>query len=159
MQITSDGSITITNNQKITGLANPTVDTDASTKFYVDDSIDNEPVIVPLDITGLSNANIATIIEDIYPAANKKNGSYAYVPTSTLTGATVSGIDVNSVANKSFIAVDANGVQNESVLQDIAFNNASGTVSSSVARGLKRYKVQAGTWVFDTDLGSSGGLW
>ena len=67
MQITSDGTITITNNQKITGLANPTTDTDASNKFYVDDSIDNEPLIVPLDITGLTNANIATIIEDIYP--------------------------------------------------------------------------------------------
>ena len=159
LQLTSDGSITITNNQKITGLAEPTTNTDAATKFYVDDSIDNEPVIVPLDITGLSNANIATIIEDIYPAATKKTGSYAYVPTSTLTGATVSGIDINSVANKSFIAVDANGVQNQSVIQDIAFNNASGTVSSSVARGLKRFKVQAGAWVFDTDLGSSGGLW
>ncbi len=159
LQITSDGAITITNNQKISGMANPTSNQDAATKFYVDDSLDDEPVIVPLDITGLTNANIATIIEDIYPAANKKTGSYAYVPTSTLTGATVSGININSVANKSFIAVDANGVQNESVLQDIAFNNASGTVSSSVARGLKRYKVQAGTWVFDTDLGSSGGLW
>ena len=159
LQITSDGSITITNNQKITGLAEPTTNTDAATKFYVDDSLDNEPVIVPLDITGLSNANIATIIEDIYPAATKKTGSYAYVPTSTLTGATVSGIDVNTVASKSFIAVDSNGVQNESVLQDIAFSNASGTVNASVARGLKRFKVQAGSWVFDTDLGSSGGLW
>jgi hypothetical protein len=159
LQITSDGSITITNNQKITGLAEPTTNTDAATKFYVDDSLDNEPVIVPLDITGLSNANIATIIEDIYPAATKKTGSYAYVPTSTLTGATVSGIDINSVANKSFIAVDANGVQNQSVLQDVAFSAASGTVSSSVTRGLKRFKVQAGAWVFDTNLGSSGGLW
>ena len=112
-----------------------------------------------MDITGLSNANIATIIEDIYPATTKKTGSYAYVPTSSLTGATVSGIDVNSVASKSFIAVDANGVQNQSVLQDIAFSNASGTVNASVARGLKRFKVQAGSWVFDTDLGSSGGLW
>ena len=159
LQLTSDGSITITNNQKITGLAEPTTNTDAATKFYVDDSLDNEPVIVPLDITGLSNANIATIIEDIYPAATKKTGSYAYVPTSTLTGATVSGIDINSVANKSFIAVDANGVQNQSVLQDVAFSAASGTVSSSVTRGLKRFKVQAGAWVFDTNLGSSGGLW
>ena len=159
LQITSDGAISITNNQKITGLAEPTTNTDAATKFYVDDSLDNEPVIVPLDITGLSNANIATIIEDIYSASTKKTGSYAYVPTSSLTGATVSGIDVNSVASKSFIAVDANGVQNQSVLQDIAFSNASGTVNASVARGLKRFKVQAGSWVFDTDLGSSGGLW
>jgi hypothetical protein len=159
LQLTSDGSITITNNQKITGLAEPTTNTDAATKFYVDDSFDNEPVIVPLDITGLTNANIATIIEDIYPAATKKTGSYAYVPTSTLTGATVTGVDVNSVANKSFVAVDANGVQNQSVVQDIAFTDAAGTVNASVTRGLKRFKVQASAWVFDTDLGSSGGLW
>ena len=149
LQLTSDGSITITNNQKITGLAEPTTNTDAATKFYVDDSIDNEPVIVPLDITGLSNANIATIIEDIYPAATKKTGSYAYVPTSTLTGATVSGIDINSVANKSFIAVDANGVQNQSVIQDIAFNNARNCQFR--CQGQKGLKVQAGAWVFDTD--------
>lgn len=159
LQLTSDGSINITNNQKITGLAEPTTNTDAATKFYVDDSFDNEPVIVPLDITGLTNANIATIIEDIYPAATKKTGSYAYVPTSSLTGATVTGVDINSVANKSFVAVDANGVQNQSVVQDIAFTNASGTVNASVTRGLKRFKVQASAWVFDTDLGSSGGLW
>ena len=159
LQLTSDGSITITNNQKITGLAEPTTNTDAATKFYVDDSFDNEPVIVPLDITGLTNANIATIIEDIYPAATKKTGSYAYVPTSSLTGATVTGVDVNSVANKSFVAVDANGVQNQSVVQDIAFTDAAGTVNASVTRGLKRFKVQASAWVFDTDLGSSGGLW
>ena len=63
LQLTSDGSITITNNQKITGLAEPTTNTDAATKFYVDDSFDNEPVIVPLDITGLTNANIATLIQ------------------------------------------------------------------------------------------------
>ena len=33
----SNGAITITNNQKITGLAEPTTNTDAATKFYVDD--------------------------------------------------------------------------------------------------------------------------
>ena len=102
----------------------------------------------------------------MYPAANKKNGSYAYVATTTLTGATVSGIsfqDTNAAnpgyINKSFVAVDANGVQNESVVQDFGIANAAGTVAVNIQRGLKRFVVSTNAWVFDTDLGSSGGLW
>ncbi len=160
LQLTSNGAIQITNNQQIGGLANPTGDQDAATKFYVDDQINLEPVLMSLDVTGLSNAQVATIIEDVYPAANKKTGSYAYITTSTITGATVSGINVDTpVLTKSFIAVDSNGVQNESVLQDIAFTNASGTVNVTIGRGLKRFIVTGTTWVFDADLGSSGGLW
>ena len=160
LQITSNGDIAITNNQKITGLADPISNQDASTKFYVDDQINLEPVLMNLDVTGLTNAQVATILEDVYPASNKKTGSYAYITTSTITGATVSGINVDTpVLTKSFIAVDSNGVQNESVLQDIAFTNASGTVNVTIGRGLKRFIVSGSTWVFDTDLGSSGGLW
>lgn len=159
LQLESNGSITITNNQKITGLAEPTDNTDAATKFYVDDQINIEPVVMSLDITGLNNSQIASIIEDIYPAGNKKAGTYAYVATSTLTGATVTGVDIDSVKNISRIAVDSNGVQNESVVQDISFASATGAVNASVARGLKRFVVSTGQWQFDTDLGSSGGLW
>ena len=160
LQITSTGAITITNNQKISGLADPIDNQDAATKFYVDDQINQEPVIMNLDVTGLSNAQVATIIEDVYPAANKKTGSYAYITTASITGATVSGINVDTpVLTKSFIAVDSNGVQNESVLQDIAFTNASGTVNVTISRGLKRFIVASSTWVFDADIGSSGGLW
>ena len=108
----------------------------------------------------LSNAEIATIIEDVYPASNKKPGTYAYVVTSSITGATVSGINVDTpVLTKSFIAVDSNGVQNESVLQDIAFTAASGTVQVVLDRGLKRFQVVGTTWVFESDRPSSGGLW
>ena len=159
LQLESTGSITITNNQKITGLAEPTTNTDAATKYYVDDQINLEPVVMSLDITGLSNSNISTIIEDIYPASNKKTGTYAYIATSTIAGATVTGIDVDAAKNISYVAVDANGVLNQSVVQDVAFASASGGVNVTISRGLKRFRVAAGAWVFDNDLGSSGGLW
>jgi|TARA_B110000438_G_scaffold152328_1_gene146369 hypothetical protein len=160
LQITSTGAIAITNNQRITGLADPTQNQDASTKYYVDDQINTEPVIMNLDISdGITNAQMATIIEDIYPAGNKKVGTFAYVTTTSMAGINVTGIDVGAVATKSFISVDSNGVQNESVLRDIAFTNATGTSTPTIARGLKRFIVVGTTWVFNGDISSSGGLW
>ena len=41
----------------------------------------------------------------------------------------MTGIDITAVATKSFIAVDSAGVQNESVMQDIGFTDATGTVT------------------------------
>jgi hypothetical protein len=160
LQINSAGAIHITNNQEITGVANPTTNQAVATKYYVDDQINIEPVILTLDITGpggvdLASTEIASIIDDVYPAANKKVGTFAYVITQTIGSATVTGIDVNSVLTKSTIAVDANGVQNESVLQDIGFTPASGTVNVSITRGLKRFKVVGVTWVFDNDIVST----
>ena len=166
LQIASTGAITITNNQRISGLANPTSDQDAATKVYVDDKIADEPVILTIDPGSLTNAEIATIIEDIYPAANKKTGSYAYVICSSVSGATVQNIsfqDSNAgnpgYITKSLIAVDSNGVQNESVVQDFGIANATGTVQTNVTRGLKRFIVSGNLWVFESDRGSSGGLW
>jgi len=113
-----------------------------------------------LDISdGITNAQMATIIEDIYPAGNKKVGTFAYITTSTMAGISVTGINIGAVTTKSFISVDSNGVQNESVLQDIAFTNATGTSTPSITRGLKRFIVVGTTWVFNGDLSSSGGLW
>lgn len=151
LQIASADTITI-NNRRITGIATPTSSSDAATKDYVDGIIDAEPVILSLDISGLSNNDIAIVIESLYPAASKANGTYARVSTTSINSSSVSGIDIDAVANKSLIAVDSNGTQNVSVLQDIAFNDASGTVSITVTRGLKRFVVSGGTWTFDTDL-------
>ena len=136
-------------------MSNPTANQDVATKYYVDDQINSEPVIMPIDNTNLTNPQIAAIIQQIYPAVNKKTGTYAYVPTFTTSGGTVSGIDIDAVKNISYISVDSNGVQNEPVVQDIAFTDASGTMTPNVVRGLKRFIVQSGpppTWVWDVDL-------
>lgn len=165
LQIKSAGAIHLTTSQEITGVAEPTTNSSVATKFYVDDQLNEEPVIMTMDISlpggnSLSNAQIATIIDDVYPAGNKKTGSYAYVLINSISGAQVTGINVDTpVLSKSFIAVDSNGVQNESVLQDIAFTAASGTVNVDIDRGLRRFIVSGGLWVFDSLRSSSGGLW
>ena len=154
LTLKSSGDIVI-DSTKITGVSNPTANQDVATKYYVDDQINSEPVIMPIDNTNLTNPQIAAIIQQIYPAVNKKTGTYAYVPTFTTSGGTVSGIDIDTVKNISYISVDSNGVQNEPVVQDIAFTDASGTMTPNVVRGLKRFIVQSGpppTWVWDVDL-------
>ena len=158
LNINSAGTITLTSSQRITGLATPTSGTDAANKDYVDNAFSTAPVILSLDITGLVAADVAYILEELVPASSKDNGTFAYLATiDTALGATVSGIVVDIRANTdpdngevlalSKIAVDSNGTQNESVVQDVAANNtASGTVNLTVTRGFARIQVNGGIW-------------
>lgn len=164
LQLESAGSITV-NSQKIEGVANPTQPQDVATKDYVDTLVDSEPVVLSLDITGLSNAQIALIINDLFPASGKEEGTEAKVHTLVYSGV-VEAIDVpvstipdsTGTLNIELVAVDSNGTQNESAVKSIAYNNANpatGTVTLNTTRGLKRFTVQSGNWTFDTDLVSS----
>jgi hypothetical protein len=148
------GAINLQTQQKITNLADPTANQDAATKIYVDTQISSEPVVFSLDITGLAtpDTQIPLILESMFPAATKQNGTYAFIHTTESSASTAENIDVDAAKNISFVAVDSNGTQNESVVQDIAFFPASGTVNITISRGLKRFEVQAGAWVFDTNL-------
>ena len=55
-------------------------------------------------------------------------------------------MDVESAKNVSYISVDSNGTQNESVVQDIVFDGASGNVSLSASRSLMRYQSNGTAW-------------
>lgn len=166
LNINSAGTINV-NNQKITGVTTPVSFADAvaagdpgledsadtvATKGYVDTQIDSERVIITLDTTGLTDQQIGFILNSVYPASEKEEGTQGFVITQTLSGSTASNIDVDAVKNISYIPVDANGTLNESVVQDIAFFPASGNVTVSITRGLKRYEVQTGNWVFQSDV-------
>ena len=108
-----------------------------------------------MDVTGLNDTQIGLVLNDLVPAGNVANGTTARIHCTTLGGASVTGIDIGAVTTKSFIAVDAAGVQNESVLQDIGFTNATGTVTVSVTRSLKEYVTSGGSWAFSQNLSSS----
>ena len=169
INITSVGDITI-NSQKITGLATPTSNSDAATKAYVDSAGQTVPVALALDITGLTTPNpagtgngpstdVQAILENISPASAARNGTVAKIHCTSYAGATVTGIgisvstDSSGVLQKSSIAVDSAGTQNETVIADVvAANTASGTVSLVPTRYTMTFTITGSVWTFTSTV-------
>jgi len=165
LSITTGGTITL-NSQKITGVATPTTATDVTNKAYVDTSVATIPIAFALDITGLTSPNpagtgngpivdVRSILESISPANSAREGTVATIHCTSYVGATVTGINITVTTNgtgvlqKSTIAVDSAGTQNESVIQDItAANPASGTVVLTPSRHTMIFTVTGATWTF-----------
>jgi len=157
--ITAGGDITITDNQKITGIADPENAQDAANKRYIDSEIQAETIVFSMDITGLGTEstledNVAAFLEDLHPASEKTN-AIARIHTTSYTGAIVEGIavtvsldpDTSGVLTKSTIAVDSNGTKNESVIADItSTNSASGIAILTPSRGLLVYESNGSSW-------------
>lgn len=89
LQITSASDIVINNNRKITGVGDPSSAQDVSTKNYVDMTVGSKLLSLSLDITGLTNTQIASVINDVSPASTTVNGKLARVHTFYYSGATV----------------------------------------------------------------------
>ena len=168
--ITGGGDINITDTQKIAGVgkaisAKKAVElgvTESSagtvaTKEYADEEIATSDLAFSMDITGMGTSTalqnaLAIYLNDMYPAAALNTNKVARIHTTSYAGATVQGVDVESAKNVSYIAVDSNGTQNESVVQDIVFDagGASGTVILSPARTLMTYKSNGTAWSYQS---------
>lgn len=170
--VTGGGDINITDSQKITGVAKAvsarkaaeltiteSLDTTVTTKAYVDEEIVTETIVFSMDITGLGvgttlQNSVAVYLNDLYPAVSLNTNKIARIHTTSYTGATVQGVDVEAAKNVSYIAVDSNGVQNESVVQDIVFaaEGASGNVILTPARAMMTYKSNGTGWAYQTTV-------
>lgn len=170
IQITANGDIAV-DFQKITGVADPTQPRDAANKKYVDESKVSEDIVMSLDVTGLGTGitlinNVASFLDDLYPATSDKNEKIVKILTVSYSAASVSGISVSvrevsepdngETLTVSRISVDSNGTKNESVLQDIAATNTlSGVVSLTPSRALMVYQIQIDpvtgpSWVYNS---------
>jgi hypothetical protein len=110
-----------------------------------------------MDITGLGTSNalqtaVSTYLNDLYPATTLNTNKIARIHTTSYAGATVEGVDVESAKVVSYIPVDANGTENESVVQDVVFDagGASGTVILSPSRAMMIYKSSGASWSYQS---------
>ena len=168
--ITAGNDINVTDNQKITGVAKAvsarkaaellvteSIDSTVTTKEYVDEEIVTETIVFSMDITGLGTGialqnAVASYLGDLYPAATLNTNKVARIHTTSYAGATVEGVDVEAAKNISYIAVDSNGTQNESVVQDVTFDaeGASGNVILTPARAMMTYKSSGTAWAYQS---------
>jgi len=157
VNITANGDIAIQDSRKITGLADPENNQDAATKIYVDIQIAIEPIVFSMDITGLGagatlQTAVGSFLTELYSPVGINTGKIARIHTTSYAGATVEGVDIESVKNISLIAVDSNGTQNESVVQDIVFDpeGASGTVVLEPSRTMMTYQSTGLVWQYQS---------
>jgi hypothetical protein len=160
------GPVSLTTTQRITNVSDPSSAQDVATKNYVDSQINLEVIALALDVTGLGTAgstqqhtNIATILNDIAPVSIKQDGTEARVHCTTTTGATatLTGASLDLAFNESTTLVQQldNGGNDDgsiSVIQSAVFNDATGSITSTVTRTLKLFRITAGAWVYVEDL-------
>ena len=170
LTVNAAGDTSFSNN-KIIDVATPTDGTDVANKAYVDTQISASSLIVPIDVTGLTDPNdiftgdgpvnsIRNILQLLRNASATENGTVAKILATSYSNSTVSGIaitvstspDSTGVLEKSTVSVrDAADTGSESVIQDItASNTASGTVSLTATRYIYEFTNVAGTWTYST---------
>lgn len=150
------GNIAVSNG-KITGVDSPTDSADAANKIYVDENIAQEPIVFAIDVTGwvtptnIVNAEIVSLLEELYPASTLANGKQANVATFWYGTQTTGNIDVEASTSTSEVLVQASAGGNVSVLQDITLpGNLSTTFEPSVQRQVRKYIISNGSWTVNS---------
>tara|TARA_B110000503_G_scaffold129783_1_gene202383 strand:- start:15442 stop:17301 length:1860 start_codon:yes stop_codon:yes gene_type:complete len=147
LTINPSGDISVSTS-KITNLTDPTLAQDAATKNYVDVQISKEPVVMALDVTGLSTptignpySDVADIIQVLYPAELKQVGTVARIHCTSYVNVSVTGIDVQSAMDKSYLSVLTDDSSAQSVVQDINFSSVNANANLTPDRSVMTFVV------------------
>lgn len=152
LTIDSSGDISVSNN-KITDVNDPTTNQDAATKNYVDLQLNSEPVVFMLDTTGLTvptsgnpYTDVIGILQTLFPATEKTNGTQARIHCTSYTNVTVTGIDVQSAMSKSYLSVLTDDSTAQSVVQDVNFSSVNANANLTPSRQTMTFEVSGGVW-------------
>jgi hypothetical protein len=162
LDIAAVGTVDFISSPKLINVGTPTADSHVATKGYVDSTILSTDILLTLDVTGIGLGyatgtwlgggdqtlltNVCTILQEINPANSAQNGKIATIHAYRYT-ANTDPIDVNSSLVKSTVAVDKNGVENQSVLEDVLISpNPTTTVSLTITRYTITLEIVSGIW-------------
>ena len=148
------GNLALIGSPKITGMADPTDAQDAATKEYVDDTVETRSLAFSMDLTdGKPNSYITgTILADLAPVAEYRNGTIARILCTTLSNSTTS-LEINPLINTSDSEFNLTAGGSESALTNIAFSTATISAPSiSTVRVIKTFQIVAGAWTFVSEV-------
>lgn len=137
-----NGNIELIGSPRITGLAAPTQPNDAARKSYVDNLVASKPMGLAMDVTGLIDADIVGILNEILPIDTNEYvvGTMVKIATSRQVIGTTS---YTPTITETRIEVTATDAVNYSVLRDINIPPATILAANvSVIRGYLWYQVQ-----------------
>jgi hypothetical protein len=149
------GNVALIGSPKITGLATPTIGTDAATKEYVDNTIESRAIIFSMDLSdGKSNTYIiSNVLNNMAPVSEFRSGTYARILCTLLSNSTTN-LDINalppSLSTNAFLTTL--GGSTALAVTNIAFPTATIPAPSvSTTRIIKEFQIVAGVWTWQSD--------
>ena len=148
------GNVALIGSPKITGLADPTDAQDAATKEYVDDTVETRSLAFSMDLTdGKPNSYIAgTILAQLAPVAEYRNGTLARILCTTLSNSTTS-LEINPLRSSTTAEFNLTASGSAFAITDLAFSTA--TISAptiTTVRVIKTFQLVAGAWTFVSEV-------
>ncbi|MEK9804718.1 MAG: hypothetical protein VW551_00295 [Euryarchaeota archaeon] len=155
-QINVGGDINVTSS-KIVNMTEPTDDYDAANKIYVDRTIQTEPIIFSMDLTGYVsgeyNDRLIDYLNDLYPPSVFAEGKKARVACYYYGNQSTDPIDVATNSSTTTVEVNAAAGGTVSVLQGINLpNSLTPTFTLSITRETRYFIVNnLGNWIVNSD--------
>tara|TARA_E500000075_G_scaffold128260_1_gene134693 strand:- start:1933 stop:3828 length:1896 start_codon:yes stop_codon:yes gene_type:complete len=148
------GNLALIGSPKITGLADPTGAQDAASKEYVDNTIETRSLAFSMDLSdGKPNSYISgTILTQLAPPADFRNGSLARILCTTLQNSTTS-LEINPLRSETRDDFNLTSGGSASALQQMAFNTATVAAPAvTTLRVIKTFQLVAGAWSFVSEV-------
>jgi len=155
-QINVGGDINVTSS-KIVNMTEPTDDYDAANKIYVDRTIQTEPIIFSMDLTGYVsgeyNDRLIDYLNDLYPPSAFAEGKKARVACYYYGNQSTDPIDVATNSSTTTVEVNAAAGGTVSVLQGINLpNSLTPSFTLSITRETRYFIINnLGNWIVNSD--------
>ena len=104
-----------------------TILSETAIKQHVSQELAGTDIVFSMDITGLSNSEIATILDTLAPASAFPNGKLARVSGLTLTATSVTSFSQGSIGNPNIVTgVSTSTILNRTRNNDLIFTLTNG---------------------------------